>query len=73
MTNIVSYNLVTDINYIITAIITPNHKIRDMNSYISQLPKGKRITNVIWTVLYWFLRIGVVILPVFFPQGGRFV
>ena len=65
MTNIVSYNLVTDINYIITAIITPNHKIRDMNSYISQLPKGKRITNVIWTVLYWFLRIGVVFLPVF--------
>ena len=31
-----------------------------MNSYISQLPKGNRITNVIWTVLYWFLRIGVV-------------
>ena len=25
----------------------------------SQLPRGKRITNVIWTVLYWFLRIGV--------------
>ena len=73
MTNIVSYNLITDINYIITAIITPNHKIRDMNSYISQLPKGKRIINVIWTVLYWFLRIGVVFLPVFFPQGGRFV
>ena len=62
MTNTVSYNLVTDINYIITAIITPDHKIRDRNSYISQLPKGKRITNVIWTVLYWFLRIGVVFL-----------
>ena len=60
MTNTVSYNLVTDINYIITAIITPDHKIRDINSYISQLPKGKPITNVIWTVLYWFLRIGVV-------------
>ena len=41
-------------------IITPDHKIRDINSYISQLPKEKRITNVIWTVLYWFLRIGVV-------------
>ena len=60
MTNTVSYNLVIDINYIITAIITPDHKIRDMNSYISQSSKGKRITNVIWTVLYWFLRIGVV-------------
>ena len=56
----VSYNLVTDTNYIITAIITPDHKICDINSYISQLPKGKRITNVIWTVLYWFLRIGVI-------------
>ena len=63
MTNTVSYNFVTDINYIITAIITPDHKIRDMNSYISQLPKGKRITNVIRTD--WFLRIGVVFLPVF--------
>ena len=60
MANTVSYNLVTDINYIITAISTPDHKIRGMNSYINQLPKGKRITNVIWTVLYWFLRIGVV-------------
>ena len=71
-TNTVSYSLVTDINYIITAIITPDHKIRDVNSYISQLPKGKRITNVIWTVLCWFLRIGVVFLPVF-SHGGRFV
>ena len=60
MTNTVSYNLVTDINCIKTAIITPDHKVHDMNSYISQLPKGKRITNVIWTVLYWFLSIGVV-------------
>ena len=60
MTNTVSYNSITDINYIITAIITPDHKIRDMNSYISQLPKVKRINNVIWTVLYWFLGIGVV-------------
>ena len=60
MTNTVSYNQVTDINYIIAAIITPDHKHRHMNSYISQLPKGKRITNVIWVVLYWFLRIGVV-------------
>ena len=47
MAKTVSYNLVTDINYITTAIITPDHKIRDMNSCISQLPKGKRITNVI--------------------------
>ena len=47
MTNTVSYDLVTDINYIITAIITPGHKIRDMNSYISQLPRGKRITDLI--------------------------
>ena len=61
MANTVSYNLVIDINYyIITAIITPDHKIRDMNSYISQIPKGKLITNVVWAVLYWFLRIGVV-------------
>ena len=60
MTNTVSYNLVTDINYIITAIITPDHKIRVINSYISQLPKGKRTTDVIWAVRYWFLRIGVV-------------
>ena len=51
MTNTVSYNLVTDINYIITAIITPDHKIRDMNSYISQLPKGKRIT--MWSELFY--------------------
>ena len=60
MANTVSYNLVIDINYIITAIISPDHKIRDMNSYISQIPKGKLITNVVWAVLYWFLRIGVV-------------
>ena len=58
MTNTVSYNFVTDINYIITAIITPDHKIRDMNSYISQLPKARRITNMIRTD--WLLRIGVV-------------
>ena len=43
MTNTLSYNLVIDINYIITAIITPDHKIRDMNSYISQLPKGNAL------------------------------
>ena len=56
----------------------PDHKTRDMNSYISQLPKGKRITNVIWAVLYWFLRIGVVFFARFstgwafrFSQGRR--
>ena len=58
MTNTVSYNWVTNTNYMKTTIITPDHKVRDMNSYISQLPKWKRITNVIWT-LYLFLRIGV--------------
>ena len=61
MPKTVYYDLVTDINYFITAIVTPDHKIRDMNSYISQLPKGKRVSNVIYTVLYWFLGIGVVV------------
>ena len=61
MTNAVSYHLVTDINYVITATITPDHNFSDINFYISQLPKGKRITNVIWAVLYWFLRIGVLL------------
>ena len=51
MTNTVSYNLVTDINYITTAIITPDHKIRDINFYIRQLPKGRRIT--IWFELFY--------------------
>ena len=59
------------INYIITAIIGPDHKIRDKKSYISQLPKGKRITNVISAVLYWFLRIGVVFF-VSFSTGWAF-
>ena len=69
MTDTVSYNWVTDINYIKTAIITPDHKVRDMNSYISQLPKGKRITHVIWTVLYLFLMIGVAFVASFSRVG----
>ena len=59
------------INYIITAIIGPDHKIRDKKSYISQLPKGKHITNVISAVLYWFLRISVVFF-VSFSTGWAF-
>ena len=51
MTNTVSYNLVTDINYIITAITTPDHKIRDINSYVSQLPKGNALP--MWSELFY--------------------
>ena len=69
MANTVSYNIITDINYIIAATIMPDHKIRDMNSYISQL---KRITNVICTVVQWFLRIGVVSFRQFFSTGWAF-
>ena len=46
------------------------HQLHYNNNYHTRPPwyeflyqsvtKGKRITNVIWTVLYWFLRIGVV-------------
>ena len=37
----------TDYN-IITAIITPDHKIRDMIFYISQLPKQRENRNTAW-------------------------
>ena len=49
MTNTESYNLVTDINNIITTIITPDH--RDMNSYISQLPRGNALP--MWSELFY--------------------
>ena len=60
MTNAVPYNLVTDINYIITAISTPDHNIGDIISYISQLPKGKKHYKCNLNCSILFLRIGVV-------------
>ena len=72
MTNTVSYNLVTDIDYIITAIINLHHNSVIL-ILISVSYQGKCTTDVIWTVLYRFLGIGVVLVMPVFPQDGRFV